>query len=67
MNRVGDILAYQHGQRLAARSQILTSHNTNSIEASVNNTSNSIEIYVKSFDQTVEIPAEIDALIDDKN
>jgi hypothetical protein len=66
MNRVGDILAFQHGQRLAARTQTLTGQNTNSIEGSVNNTNTSIEIYVKSFDQTVEIPAEIDDLIDDK-
>jgi hypothetical protein len=67
MNRVGEILAYQHEQRQAARTQIPTSQNTNSIEGSVNNTNTSIEIYVKSFDRTVEIPAEIDALIDDKN
>jgi hypothetical protein len=66
MNRIGEILAYQHEQRLTARTQVLTSQNTISIEADVNNTNTSIEIYVKSFDRTVEIPAEIDALIDDK-
>jgi hypothetical protein len=66
MNRAGDILAIRHEQRLAARTQALTSQNTSSIEASVNNSSSSIEIYVKAFDQTVEIPAEVDELIDDK-
>jgi hypothetical protein len=55
MNRAGEILAYQHEQRLAARTQVLTSHNTNSIEGSVNNSITSIEI-----------PTEVDALIDNK-
>jgi hypothetical protein len=67
MNRVGEILAYQQEQRLAARSRILTSQSSNSIERSVINTNPSIEIYVKAFDRSVEIPAEIDSLIDDKD
>jgi hypothetical protein len=66
MNRAGEILAYQHKQRLAARTQILTSQNTTSIEGGVNNSSTSIDIYVKAFDQTVGIPVEVDDLIDDK-
>ena len=67
MNRVGEILAYQQQQRQAARTRILTSQTNTSIEGSVNNTSASIEVYVKAFDRTVEIPAEIDSLIDDKD
>jgi hypothetical protein len=66
MNRVGEILTHQNEQRLAARTQVLTSQSNNSIEGSVNKTNSSIEIYVKSFDRTVQIPGEIDALISDK-
>jgi hypothetical protein len=45
---------------------MLTRKNSTSIEDSASNTGTSIELYVKAFDQTVEIPAEIDELIDDK-
>jgi hypothetical protein len=66
MNRAGELLAVQFEQRLAARTQILTSNNTNSIEVNASTSTSSIELYVKAFDQTVLIPAEIDDLVDDK-
>jgi hypothetical protein len=65
MNRAGDLLAVRFGQRSNLSS--LTSKNKTSIESSVSNSSSSIEIYVKAFDKMVDIPAEIDDLIDDKD
>jgi hypothetical protein len=54
MNRAGDVLAARFGQRLSSTSS-LTSKNNTSIEGSASNSSTSIEI-----------PAEVDRLIDNK-
>jgi len=64
MNRAGELLASRYTRQPSPK---LTSQNNTSIEGSVNNSSTSIEIYVKAFDTTVQIPAEIDDLIDDKD